>query len=64
MVMGNAAVFIIAKMIMKKTGSNLMGMMNSFVNPSPSSSSSGGGGAKRKMRGPNINPDDIPDISQ
>ena len=68
MVMGNAAVFIIAKMIMKKTGSNLMGMMNSFVNPSPSSSSSSGGGtgggAKRKMRGPNINPDDIPDISQ
>jgi hypothetical protein len=54
---------------MKKTGSNLMGMMNSFVNPSPSSSSSSsgggaGGGAKRKMRGPNINPDDIPDISQ
>jgi hypothetical protein len=64
MVLGNAAIFIIAKMIMKKTGSNLMGMMNSF---SQSSSSSGGGGggsnqSKRKMRGPSINPDDIPDI--
>lgn len=57
MVLGNAAIFIIAKMIMKKTGSNLMGMMNSFAQPQMSSAS------KRKMRGPSINPDDIPDIS-
>jgi hypothetical protein len=51
---------------MKKTGSNLMGMMNSFSQSSASSSASGGSGAgqaKRKMRGPSINPDDIPDIS-
>lgn len=57
MVLGNAAIFIIAKMIMKKTGSNLMGMMNSFAQPQMSQA------AKRKMRGPSINPDDIPDIS-
>jgi len=55
MVLGNAAIFIIAKMIMKKTGSNLMGMMNTFAQPTPTQ--------KRKMRGPSINPDDIPDIS-
>jgi hypothetical protein len=63
MVLGNAAIFIIAKMIMKKTGSNLMGMMNSFSHSSSSGGGGGGGNAsKRKMRGPSINPDDIPDI--
>jgi len=65
MVLGNAAIFIIAKMIMKKTGSNLMGMMNSFSHSSSSGGGGGGGGSnqsKRKMRGPSINPDDIPDI--
>ena len=57
MVMGNAAIFIIAKMIMKKTGSNIMSAMNSFSRPQPSPMN------KRKMRGPSIHPDDIPDIS-
>jgi hypothetical protein len=60
MVLGNAAIFIIAKMIMKKTGNNLMGMMNSFSNPATTHDPSA---AKRKMKGPAINPDDIPDIS-
>jgi len=57
MVLGNAAIFIIAKMIMKKTGSNIMSAMNSFTRPQPSPLN------KRKMRGPSIQPDDIPDIS-
>jgi hypothetical protein len=57
MVLGNAAIFIIAKMIMKKTGSNIMSAMNSFSRPQPSPLH------KRKMRGPSIQPDDIPDIS-
>lgn len=57
MVMGNAAIFIIAKMIMKKTGSNIMSAMNSFSRPRQSPLH------KRKMRGPSIQPDDIPDIS-
>jgi hypothetical protein len=43
-------------MIMKKTGSNVMGMMNSFQSQAASQAS------KRKMRGPSINPDDIPDL--
>jgi hypothetical protein len=57
MVLGNAAIFIIAKMIMKKTGSNIMSAMNSFSRPQPNPLN------KRKMRGPSIQPDDIPDIS-
>jgi len=57
MVLGNAAIFIIAKMIMKKTGSNIMSAMNSFTRPQPNPLN------KRKMRGPSIQPDDIPDIS-
>lgn len=57
MVLGNAAIFVIAKMIMKKTGSNIISAMNSFSRPQPNPLN------KRKMRGPSIQPDDIPDIS-
>lgn len=57
MVLGNAAIFVIAKMIMKKTGSNIMSAMNTFSRPQPSPLN------RRKMRGPSIQPDDIPDIS-
>ena len=52
----NAAFFIVSKMIMKKTGANLMNMingMNTSSMPAPT--------RKRKMRGPNINLDDIPE---
>lgn len=60
----NAATFIIGKMIMKKTGADLMntisgGMSNNsrpsnFVPPRP----------KRRMRGPNIDLDQIPDADE
>jgi hypothetical protein len=53
----NAAIFIITKMVMKKVGSNLFGMMdgmqvnNASTNvPQP---------PKRKMKGPDINLDDL-----
>jgi hypothetical protein len=54
----NAAFFIISKMIMKKTGANLMGMINNM-----SSAAAPPSAKKRTMRGPTIDLDDIPDIS-
>ena len=54
----NAAFFIVSKMIMRKTGANLMNMINGMnVSSAPRASIS----KKRKMRGPNINIDDIPE---
>ena len=53
----NAAFFIVSKMIMKKTGANLMNMING-MNTNPSTRPVE---RKRKMRGPNINIDDIPE---
>jgi hypothetical protein len=57
----NAAIFVISKMIMKKTGANLMGMINNMqtsAQPPPQTSNH----RKRKMRGPNIDLGDIPDL--
>jgi hypothetical protein len=62
MIVMNAAFFVISKMIMKKTGANLMGMINNMQTSTPA-------GApvpphrKRKMRGPNIDLGDIPDMA-
>ena len=60
MIIMNAAFFVISKMIMKKTGANLMGMINNMnLSRVPSVSNSQ---PKRRMRGPNIDLGDIPDI--
>ena len=59
MIIMNAAFFIISKMIMKKTGSNLMNMINSMnVSSRPASIAK-----KRPMKGPSIDPNDIPDLN-
>jgi len=55
----NAAFFIISKLILRKTGSNLMNMVNSM---NTSSTPAASGGAKRKMKGPSINLDEIPEF--
>lgn len=54
----NAAVFIIGKLIIKKTGANIMGMMNNMkMQQQPIIK-------KRKMKGPTINLDDIEEERQ
>lgn len=54
MIIINAGVFIIGKLIMKKTGTNFMSMMNSMntFNQVP---------IKRKMKGPSIDVSNLPD---
>ena len=56
----NAAVFVFGKMILKKTGSNLMSMMNNLGNNLDNKNSSIPP-KKTKMKGPTINIDEIPD---
>jgi hypothetical protein len=57
----NAGFFIVGKLVMRKTGANLLGMLNSVNTPAipPDSSKT-----KRRMKGPNINLDNIPDIDE
>jgi len=57
----NAAIFVIMRMMMKKTGSNLMGMING-MRATPAASTTSTSGPKRKMRGPNIDLSDIADL--
>ena len=63
MILCNAGLFIVSKMIMKQTGSNLIGLINNMnrvnVNNSTSNVNSN---AKRKMKEPTINVDDLPEI--
>jgi len=61
MIIMNAAFFIISKMLMKKTGTNLMGMING-LNTSNTSTASTPGVPKRKMRGPDVELNDLPAI--
>ena len=57
MIIMNAAFFVISKMIMKKTGANILGMVNS-MNAAPTQASTPAH-RKRRMKGPNI---DLPDL--
>ena len=59
MIIMNAAFFIVSKMIMKKTGADLMNMINGMNTRQTAPSTPH---KKKKMRGPNINLDEIPDL--
>lgn len=53
----NSVIFIVSKIIVKKTGSSVISMMNAFnngMNQVPTR-------PKRKMKGPNISVDDLPE---
>lgn len=54
----NAGFFIVSKMVMRKTGANLLGMVNGMNNPVSTTKPL----QKRRMRGPSTNIDEIPDI--
>lgn len=58
LVLMNTAFFLISKALMKKTGANLLGMINS-MNTTPTAAVPAK--PKRRMRGPTIDVDDIPD---
>ena len=58
LVLINVAFFIFGKIILKKTGGNFMGMMNSMNKTVPPN----GNFQKRKMKGPDISIDEIPEI--
>ena len=62
MVIMQAVFFIASKMIMKKTGSNLLGMINN-MNGVRANAGTGTGNAKRKMRGPEIDLENLPDVN-
>jgi hypothetical protein len=65
MILCNAGLFIVSKMIMKQTGSNLLGLINNMnrgTANNSSTSSNVNSNAKRKMKEPTINVDDLPEI--
>lgn len=63
----NTAFFIVGKMIMKNTGSNILNAINNMnranQNTTPGVSKSTTTDTKKKMKGPDINLDDLPDIN-
>lgn len=60
LVLINTAFFIVGKMIMKNTGANLMGTINSMNRATNATESAA---PKKKMQGPTINIDDLPEVS-
>ena len=59
----NAAVFIVSKMIMRKTGANLMNMINTMGGSSSGNVPDATPVRKHRMKGPNIDLSDIPDVN-
>ena len=62
LIMMNAAFFVVSKMIMKKTGANIMGMMSSMnMSKGPTATDGPAPRPRRKMRGPDIDLSDLPE---
>lgn len=57
----NAVFFVVSKMIMKKSGINIQAIFNGMSTPKPAQNVEKN---KRKMRGPNVDLDDIPNAGQ
>ena len=65
MILCNAGLFIVSKMILKSTGSNLIGLINSMNRATSNNTPSvNNNSSKRKMKEPNVNLDDLPEIPQ
>lgn len=63
MILCNAGLFIVSKMIMKQTGSNLLGLINNMNRGSSNNTTTNiNSNTKRKMKEPTINVDDLPEI--
>jgi hypothetical protein len=65
MIIMNAGFFIVSKMIMKKTGTNLIGMINNLNGTATTQTGNNTTGAqKKKMRPPTVNLDEIPELHE
>ena len=59
----NAGIFIVGKMILKSTGANLMNMINNMNTTPNKTKTMEVPVKKRRMKGPNIKLDELPDIT-
>ena len=62
LVLINVAFFIFGKIVLKKTGSNFMGMLNSMNNKSANQNTASVPQQKRRMKGPEISIDTLDEI--
>ena len=62
LVLINVAFFIFGKIVLKKTGSNFMGMLNSMNNKSANQNTTSVPQQKRRMKGPEISIDTLDEI--
>jgi hypothetical protein len=62
LVLINVAFFVFGKIVLKKTGSNFIGMLNSMNNKSSTQNQTSMPAQKRRMKGPDISLDELPEV--
>lgn len=62
LVLINVAFFVFGKIVLKKTGSNFIGMLNSMNNKNNAPNTTSIPAQKRRMRGPDISLDELPEV--